>query len=442
MRIRFLWLFLISAFAGIALLGCGTAQQESFGSGWLGVSAREGFGVTPPAEEVASPTVPASGTPSASITVLPALAVLQHGEKTPISVTLTRAENTGTRQVAMSSSLGGNFSPDQGNFEDGTFLTSFTAPMVGSGPTQITALCGTLLGTTSIAIVPPPPVVYQIQIVPAAAAVMQGKSVPVTIRVTDQNGTAIDGLDLALFQDLDGELDPKAGKVADGGFQTTFTAGTATGTCTISALIAGQVGSGTVAVVATLPANQPVYSISIMAAAQTLGQRQGTPVTVRVSDGNGQPVDRADVTLTNSLDGRFEAAQGQTSEGLFSTVFTSGFATGTCTLSATSRGVTATTLVQLNGFTVIQVLPARTTVKGGEAQTLVVLITDERGTRLDKVKVGFNTDQGGTFDQVFAETDEGYAYFTYTAPTLLVPGQEVITAQALGTSGSAIVTIQ
>ena len=222
---------------------------------------------------------------------------------------------------------------------------------------------------------------------------------------------------------------------------TTRKAGQGTGTLTMTAMVAGQTGSGSVQVVDTSPTIRDSCQVSVFPALATVGLLQKTPVTIQVTNQKGDPVDGATVTLTHSLEGTLEPAEGTTSGGLLNVVYTSSLATGTCTITAAANGATGSGSVLVNGALMLHVLPTKDSMKNDSTQTIVVLVTDDRGNRLDAVKVGIDSSAGGTFDETLVATEKGFAYFKYTAPSAPAV-TDILTLTCLGRKSAATITLE
>ena len=528
MRIRLLIAGMLAVAIAIIGQGCSSLQQRTFGSAWTGLDQASGTAAI-------SSDTSNIGSPTAMISVVPALAMLNAGQSTPVSITHASASVEAPPKVAVSSSLGGTFDPASGALEGGSFMTIYTAPGTGSGTTQISALVGSEAGSCSIQIIPFPkkvyniqlspgritlpqktatpisvrvtdqdgwpaesapitlsqtldgifeaaqgtltsgnyttnftagnatgactisanvdgqvasttitvigktPSTYQINVTPAATTVRLSTAMPVSIRVLDQNGLEVTDKEVLLSQSTDCSFDDSKGTLANGNFSTNFKAGTSTGTCTITALVEGQMGSATVTVVDSPVVTPDSFIVEVKPAITTLGLLQATPITVKVVNQKGNLADGVSVGLANSLDGTFAANTGTTDKGYFTTTFTSGNASGTCTITASANGVTGTAVIQVNSGVILKILPAKTTVQQGKETTIYVSVTDERGGAINGAKVGISSSLGGTFDNTFVDSANGLSNFEYTAPG--VAGTDTITAQALGQTVSVSITV-
>ncbi len=191
---------------------------------------------------------------------------------------------------------------------------------------------------------------------------------------------------------------------------------------------------------ATPTATLATPTIVVQPTATVLGQQQSTPVSVTVSAASGT-IDDVDIIMASSLEGTFAPATGKVSNGFFTTMFTSGMANGACTITATCQGASGAAVIQINGRTLITITPARASIKQGESQVISVLVTDERGTRLNDVDVYIDSSAGGEFTDNSVKTVNGLAYFTYKAPAVMVNTPDTIKALALGTSGTTVLTV-
>ena len=192
MRVRFLFSYLTLMVIALVYTGCSGVKRESFGSDWTTLVADEG---TPSTIATTIPDPTQTATPSAKleITVLPSQAAVQSGRKVPISVTLVGSISADVKtKVAMSSSLGGTFDPESGEFENANFMTTFTAPATVTGNSEIIALAGSTIGTSAIQILPKDVVTYQIQVLPGDLTIGPQQSTLLTVRVIASNGMAVD----------------------------------------------------------------------------------------------------------------------------------------------------------------------------------------------------------------------------------------------------------
>ncbi len=441
-------LAIVSCVAWMA--GCSNSGgSESYGSVWTTLNGTGGLGVDSQLNAsgtgvaTTTGTTTASGTASAAnlVNVLPAQPAVMQGDSLLIRVSVATTSIDGiVVKVAMSSSLGGTFDPAQGATENGVFFTTFKAPTNASGTSRITCFAGKDTGSCTVQVTPSPQSVFEVQVIPAAGLVSKGSSLPVSVRVADQNGAFLAEGEVVMFQSLDGTFEPAKGNLASGYFSSTFSPKVATGTCRLTALVKGLVGSCTITVTEAAPEQADSIKVSIVPALAALGQGQSTPLTVRVVNQRGEPVNGANVLLANSLDGKFDPSTGTTGNGVFSTVFTSGSTAGVCTLTATINGVSANTGIQVTVNPKITILPTNGSMSNGSSQPVSIKVQDDRGNLMGGVKVAVTSKIGGTFNQTSDTTENGFAYFTYTAPGL--PGQEVITVQALGKTASASITIQ
>jgi hypothetical protein len=528
MRKRLLIAATLAVAVAIIGQGCSSLQQRSFGSAWTGLDQASGT------VDVSSGTSNI-GSPTSLISVVPALAILNAGQSTPVSINHASAPAEAPPKVAVSSSLGGTFDPASGALEGGSFMTVYTAPGTGSGTTEISALVGSESGSCSIQIIPIPKKVYNIQLSPGRITLPQKTATPISVRVTDQDGWPADSAPITLSQTLDGTFEAAQGTLTSGNYTTNFTAGNATGACTISANVDGQIGSATITVIGKTPSTYQInvspsattvrqstttpisirvidqngievsekevllsqstdctfddskgtltngnfstnfkagtstgsctisalvegqigtaivtvvespvatpdsFIVEVKPAMTTLGLLQATPITVKVVNQRGSLADGVSVGLANSLDGTFAASTGTTSQGYFSTTFTSGNASGTCTITASANGATGNAVIQVNSGVNLKILPAKTTVQQGKITTVYVSVTDERGGAINGAKVGISSSLGGTFDNTFVDSASGLSPFEYTAPG--VAGTDTLTAQALGQTVSVSITV-
>ncbi|MEW6711732.1 MAG: hypothetical protein AB1403_18060 [Candidatus Riflebacteria bacterium] len=295
----FLILFLIAVITGFA--GCSSSEEGSFGSAWTTLPAKN---------EVADPVDVASttSTPEISVKVTPAQATVLNDNSVPVSVTLVGSNTSEmTVQVAMSSSLGGTFNPDKGNFENGSFLTSFTAPSNLTGTAELVALAGSVIGTSAIQILPKTQVTYQLQVTPSSLALGQLQTTPLTVRVTDSNGVSVNDSEITLTTSLEGTFGSNTGKTQDGIFTTTFTSGNVAGNCTITAVSQGVSGSAVV-VISVMP------SISIVPVFNPVANGQTQTLSVKITDERGNPLKGIKAYIYSSSGGAFNNASDQTDD--------------------------------------------------------------------------------------------------------------------------------
>lgn len=169
----------------------------------------------------------------------------------------------------------------------------------------------------------------------------------------------------------------------------------------------------------------------------TVGQPLINPISVRVTDQNGNAMANTPVTWTVETGGGSVASATTSTDGNGNTsvVWTLGTAAGantlkaslanntSVTISATGTPAAASTLTIISGNN--QIL-----VGGGTSAALVVKATDGAGTALSGVSVTWST-TGGTLSQATTTTGvDGTTSVTLTMPAL--PGVHTVTATASG----------
>ncbi len=192
-------------FFGVALLalaifyaGCSNNEGGSFSSAWTGLSAKGG---TVETTEVATQTA------EVKISVLPAQLTVANEGKIPVSVTVAGSGTTDLElSVAMSSTLGGSFSPESGTFENGQFMTSFTAPSTITGTTEIVALSGSVIGTAAVQITAKvvEKVIPSIAIIPALNPAVNGTDQFISVKITDAKDKPLEDIKTMIYSSAGG----------------------------------------------------------------------------------------------------------------------------------------------------------------------------------------------------------------------------------------------
>lgn len=206
-------------FLGLALLalatfytGCSSSEEGSFSSAWTSLSAKGG---TVETAAVATPTA------EVKISVLPAqLAVVNDG-KVPVSVTLAGSGTADMQlSVAMSSTLGGSFSPESGTFDKGQFMTSFTAPSTLTGTTEIVALAGSVIGTAAVQITAKPveTVVPSISVIPALNPMVNGTTQFLSVKITDAKSNPLKDVKTMIYSSAGGTFKSQSEETDATGF--------------------------------------------------------------------------------------------------------------------------------------------------------------------------------------------------------------------------------
>ncbi|OGK11743.1 MAG: hypothetical protein A2W80_11580 [Candidatus Riflebacteria bacterium GWC2_50_8] len=309
MRVRLLFFCLTLMALALVYTGCSGVQRESFGSDWTTLVADEG---TPSTIATTTPDPTQTATPSAElkITVLPAQAAVQNDNKVPVSVTLVGSISADVKtKVAMSSSLGGTFVPESGEFEDGNFMTTFTAPATVTGNSEIVALAGSIIGTCAIQILPKDVVIYQVQVSPAALTIGLQQSTLLTVKVIASNGMAVDSSKVVLSSSLQSTLVESSGDTVKGIFTSLFTSGNTSGNCTITAVAEGATGTAVIAISAP--------SIQILPSLNPITHGEEENISVKVTAENGNPLKGVKVLINSSSGGSFSSTAEDTDDNGF-----------------------------------------------------------------------------------------------------------------------------
>lgn len=300
MRICFVLLSLL-ALTVILIPGCSGVGEESYSSSWTSLPAK----VSGTDVEVATPAA------ELKMTVLPAQASVQNENSVPVSVSLVGSGSADMElQVAMSSVLGGKFDPEKGEFNNGSFMTTYTAPADVTGSNEIVALAGSLLATSAIQILPKAIVAYQVQVVPADLTLGRQQTTSLTVKVTDSNGWSVNDSDVILTSSLQGVFGSTTGTTENGVFTTTFTSGETSGNCKISAVAQGTSGAATI-VISVVPEITIIPTLNPAAAGST------QQVSVKVTDERKQPLNGVKVFITSSNGGAFASTTEETGDDGF-----------------------------------------------------------------------------------------------------------------------------
>lgn len=198
MRFRFSIFGMFLLALALFYAGCSSNEGESFSSAWTGLSAKGGTIET---------TDPSTQTVEVKIAVLPARLTVENEGKIPVSVTVTGSGTSDLElSVAMSSTLGGSFSPESGTFANGQFMTSFTAPSTITGTTEIAALSGSVIGTAAVQITAKvvEKVIPVITIIPALNPAVNGTDQFISVKITDARDKPLEDIKTMIYSSAGG----------------------------------------------------------------------------------------------------------------------------------------------------------------------------------------------------------------------------------------------
>jgi adhesin/invasin len=203
-----------------------------------------------------------------------------------------------------------------------------------------------------------------------------------------------------------------------------------------------------------VPLTAPSSStITVSAAARTVGLGSSMEVSAFVAESSGTPVQNGTtVRFTTNL-GRVDPVEAQTRNGVATTTFLAGDQSGTAQIRATSGGVGGATGSGTNAATnVVEVqvgAAAAATVAvsaqpsslpvGGGTTTIIASVLDASGNRLRGVPVTFTTDVGSLSSSSATTDSNGDATVQLTTPRTAVVTAR---ANAATTAASGTVTVR
>jgi len=175
-------------------------------------------------------------------------------------------------------------------------------------------------------------------------SVKTGQSLPVAVLVLDQHGTSvIDGTKVQFFSQLGGKFGDAELSATSGWCQANYAAGTTPGTDVITALALGVTATATVWVV---PQAVPVLKVRVTTAVDQVRPSETSPVAVFVADEGGAAV-KTTVRMHSANGGAFNPAEGESTDGFFTTMFTASSTVGVETITAMAMGTTGSTTLSV-----------------------------------------------------------------------------------------------
>jgi parallel beta-helix repeat protein len=270
-------------------------------------------------------------------------------------------------------------------------------------------------------------------------SVDSNKDVSVTVYVSD-GANPVENANVTLFSVKGGSFTPQSGSTdADGDFTANFTAPNATGLMNVRIIArASHAGFADGSDYEYLKVFPPL-AVQVSAQSSTIVAEKSTVVTVMVTNGFGEPVANASLTLSVA-NGNLSAFSGITDEnGSFSSVFTAPLTTvalnATVSVNATKSG-----FADGQGETVISVLPkvldvritaeATTTISEAKVNVTVHVTYEDEGP-VQQANVTIASANGGNFSATTGSTDAyGDSIFTFTSPQANALLDIIITAHA------------
>jgi len=334
-----------------------------------------------------------------SVTVAPSSSSIISGQSGTLTATVKDISGTvvSDRTIAWSSS----------NESVATVSASGVVTGVAPGTVTITASAEGKDGTATVNILPVP--VGAVALSPTATNVVIGTTAPLTITVTDLNGTVVTDRIVAWSSSATSVATvSQAGVVSAVGL----------GTATITATSEGKSGTATITVVPV-----PVGSVVVSPATNAILVGGVAQLSTTVKDQNGKTVTDRLVTWSSS-------------DNSIATVSTSGKVTGvapgTATITATSESKSGTATVTVSPVPVgtVAVSPATASVVKGQTTPLAVTVKDLNGLVVT--------------DRVVTWSSSNQAIATVSSSgvvTGVALGSVTITATSEGQIGSSTVTV-
>ena len=336
--------------------------------------------------------------PVATVTVTPNPLGMSVGQKTQLTATLRDSSgNVVTGQTVTWTSS---------NTAVATVSNSGEVTAVSAGTTTVTATSEGKTGTTAITI--SNFAVGTVSVQPQSSTIVKGGSVQLSATVKDVNGTVV----------TDRVVSWSSSNTAAATVSTTgLVTGVGAGTATITATSEGVSGAASVTV------SDPVASVTVQPADDTILAGQSVALTAVLKDANGTVLSGRTVTWT-------------TSDGTVATVSASGVVTGvaagSATITATSEGKSGTAQVTVNPVPAgtVTVSPASASVTVGDTTRLTATVKDANGNVVTNPTVTWSTSNAS----VATVSSSGLV-------TGVDSGKVTITASANGGSGTATVTV-
>ena len=349
-----------------------------------------------------SATVPVLVVPVASVVVNPPSTSVTVGQSTTLTATALDANG-----IPLAGRVVGWSSSDNAI---ASVSSNGTVTGVAVGNAVITATVDGQTGTATVAVGAVP--VASVVVSPTQPTLTVGQTVQLSATARDAAGQPLPGR-VATWSTSAASV----ATVSSSGLVTGVTAGSAT----ITATIDGQTGSATVTVNAV--AQGVVTSVTVSPSSATVNVAWSTTLSATARDGNGNPVQGAQITWSSS-----DPAVATVSNGVVT-----GVAPGSVTITATSGSATGTAsiTVQLAPVDRIVVAPSNPSVKPGQTVQLAATLYDQQ----DNVLTGRTV--------TWASSDATRASVDATGlVTAIKKGNVTITASSGGKSGATTVKVQ
>ena len=349
-----------------------------------------------------SATVSVLAVPVASVVVNPPSTSVTVGQSTTLTATALDANG-----IPLAGRVVGWSSSDNAI---ASVSSNGTVTGVAVGNAVITATVDGQTGTATVAVGAVP--VASVVVSPTQPTLTVGQTVQLSATARDAAGQPLPGR-VATWSTSAASV----ATVSSSGLVTGVTAGSAT----ITATIDGQTGSATVTVNAV--AQGVVTSVTVSPSSATVNVAWSTTLSATARDGNGNPVQGAQITWSSS-----DPAVATVSNGVVT-----GVAPGSVTITATSGSATGTAsiTVQLAPVDRIVVAPSNPSVKPGQTVQLAATLYDQQ----DNVLTGRTV--------TWASSDATRASVDATGlVTAIKKGNVTITASSGGKSGTTTVKVQ
>ena len=349
-----------------------------------------------------SATVSVLAVPVASVVVNPPSTSVTVGQSTTLTATALDANG-----IPLAGRVVGWSSSDNAI---ASVSSNGTVTGVAVGNAVITATVDGQTGTATVAVGAVP--VASVVVSPTQPTLTVGQTVQLSATARDAAGQPLPGR-VATWSTSAASV----ATVSSSGLVTGVTAGSAT----ITATIDGQTGSATVTVNAV--AQGVVTSVTVSPSSATVNVAWSTTLSATARDGNGNPVQGAQITWSSS-----DPAVATVSNGVVT-----GVAPGSVTITATSGSATGTAsiTVQLAPVDRIVVAPSNPSVKPGQTVQLAATLYDQQ----DNVLTGRTV--------TWASSDATRASVDATGlVTAINKGNVTITGSSGSTSGTTTVKVQ
>ncbi|MBF0543764.1 MAG: hypothetical protein HQM08_04990 [Candidatus Riflebacteria bacterium] len=358
--------------------------------------------------------------------------------QTTVSVHVTQNGLPVEVNVALSSTIGGDFANNNGTSQKGWFTTTYTAPdLIASGTISAVALDGASsqpISTTND--FSPSP---DVKLTLATKTLPPNGTTSLTVQA-QVNGKPVIGS--VILTSTAGTLgNSGTGTLTNGFYTTTYTApSNAIGLATITATVEGASSSAQVFIIN--PSAEDV-NFKLSLGSPSLYTGQTSAIRVSLFDNFGSPLDGA-IVFDSSLVGNFNPPEGKLDSGIFYSVFTAGKETGTCTIYAFWKNLVATgQLLIATQTTRISIFPSQTVVQINTSDLSVqkvpisILVADQSGSPFSNEKVTVSTTAPCRMEPTDITTDaNGYCTTSFIASSTAFPGGVLIQAFSREASAS------